>query len=130
MGIKNRNMTFNGEQLSAIVHLAKCMAAADGKVLPKELTVIANELARFGVFGNATDAILTASDAMNGAQSIAIVSAMNSEQKKYVCAYLGSLMAIDGDIDDNEMQLWSLTTALCDLPEMNAAQALQYMANL
>lgn len=42
-------MRLTDNELAAIIHLAKAMAAADGKVESIELLVIARELSRFGV---------------------------------------------------------------------------------
>jgi hypothetical protein len=55
---------------------------------------------------------------------------MNAEEKRYVTAFLGTLICVDGDIQDSEMKLWSLVSALCDLPTMNIMEAVNIMANL
>ena len=52
---------------------------------------------------------------------------MTYEQKKYVAAYLGTLMASDKDINDKELALWRLLSKLCGLPSMNITDAVEYM---
>lgn len=106
------------------------MANADGRLDRNELLVIIKELARFGVPDDHLKALEEAGNEMEPAELLATVAAMGAEQKKYVAAYLGVILAIDGDIDDAEMKLWSLVSALCDLPEMNLVQAAEYLDNM
>lgn len=106
------------------------MAAADGHLDVKELIVIANEAKRFGIPNDDLDMILTTSDAMEASDSIMIVKAMDTQRKKYVAAYLGSIMAIDGDIDDKEFTFWQLVSTLAGLPTMTIIEAVNYMAEL
>ena len=69
---QKQHLQFNALELSAIVKLAKVMAAADGHLDVKELTVIANEAKRFGIPNDDFDMILTTSDAMEASDSIMI----------------------------------------------------------
>lgn len=121
-------MTFTSIEMSAIAKLALAMAAADGKVEKCELTYIALELARFGV--KDSDPILKGADDMDPTIALTIVSKMTPAEKKYVAAYLGTLMAVNGDIDDKELSLWRLTSTLCGLPSMTIKEAINYIQNM
>jgi len=123
-------MHFNGLEISAITKLAKAMVMADGKVKKIEIAVMTNELQRFGVQGDQLQTLLAAGDAMEMTQAMAVVSGLDYQHKKYVSAYLGTIMAADMDIDDTEMALWRLISTLCELPTMNVQEALEIMANL
>lgn len=125
-----RFMTFSGKQLAAIFRLGKMMANADGRVEKSELVVLIRELARFGVPGDHLDALEEAGNQLEPAELLGTIAAMDANQKKYVAAYLGVILAINGDIDDSEMKLWGLVSALCNLPEMNIAQAIDYLDNM
>lgn len=114
-------MTFTGIEMAAIAKLAITMANADGKVEKKELAYIALELARFGV--RDSDPILKGAMEMDSTTALSIVEKMTNEEKRYVTAYLGTLMAVDGKIDGKELALWNLTSAICNLPEMNISEA-------
>lgn len=122
-------MQFNGLELSAIVKLAKAMAAADGKIAKEELTVIALDLAKFGVSQADSENFLTLSDAMEFGHAIAVISAMNQEQKKYVTGYLATIMAADGEIADSEVTLWRLISTLANLPAMTIGEAITFWKN-
>lgn len=91
---------------------------------------IALELARFGVSESDLPLLLATAQAMKPTDELLIVNNMNDEQKKYVAAFLGTLMAVDGEIAEDEMKLWRLTSTLCSLPTMNVAEAIQYMTNM
>ncbi len=123
-------MIFNGQELVAIIKMAKAMVMADGKIEPSEIAVMTREFMRFGVPQNQVDLLLKASDNIEASQAVALVAGMDEERKKYVASYLGVIMAADGDIDDNELALWSLISTLCGLPTMNVLDAINNMKNL
>ena len=123
-------MIFSDLELSAILRLAHAMANADGKITEAETAMIIIELNRFGVDQVKAQKLAEIGDKMGCPEACQIVSRMTSEEKKYVTAYLGAMICIDGDIDESETKLWSLITVLCDLPEMSIGEALQIMANL
>lgn len=123
-------MTFKKIEFAAIVKLAIAMAGADGVVAENEKKAIALELARFGVSESDLPLLLATAQAMKPTDELLIVNNMNDEQKKYVAAFLGTLMAVDGEIAEDEMKLWRLTSTLCSLPTMNVAEAIQYMTNM
>lgn len=123
-------MIFSDLELSAILRLAHAMANADGKITEAETAMIIIELNRFGVDQVKAQKLAEIGDKMGYPEACQIVSRMTSEEKKYVTAYLGAMICIDGDIDESETKLWSLITVLCDLPEMSIGEALQIMANL
>ena len=62
-------------------------------------------------------------------ETLAVISRMNGEQKRVVCAFLGCLMAVDGNIDNTEQALLNLMTSLCGLPIMSVEEALETMKN-
>jgi hypothetical protein len=121
-------MTFTGIEMAAITKLALAMAAADDRVEKSELAYIALELARFGV--KDADPILKGADEMDPTIALSIVANMTPKEKKYVAAYLGTLMAVNGDIDEKELSLWRLTSSLCGLPTMNITEAINYVKNM
>ena len=106
------------------------MANADGKITNEETQMIVLEMKRFGVGLNNARLIAEIGDKMPYGECCQIVSNMTAEEKKYVTAFLGTLICADGDVDDSEMKLWSLISTLCDLPTMNIFEAVKIMANL
>lgn len=123
-------MKFSTKEFSAVLHLSKAMILADGKVEPIELAVIAKEFKRFAVGSVQTDVLLHNADNMEFAEAVATVSIMNQENKRYVAAFLGTIMTVDMNISDSEMALWKLISTLCDLPTMNVKEAISIMASL
>lgn len=123
-------MTFSGQELTAIIKMAKSMVMADGKIKPAEIAVMTRELMRFGILQDQVDLLLKASDSIEASQAVALIARMDEERKKYVASYLGVIMASDGDIDDNELALWTLISTLCGLPTMTVMEAINNMKNL
>lgn len=117
----------DADQLSAVVKMGLAMAAADGVVLPEERDFLAYELSRFGVKPAQTDALLSRAAAMETHQAIRLISEMTDDAKTYVTAFLGTMMAIDREVDTTELALWQHTCRLCALPQMTLGQALDYM---
>jgi uncharacterized tellurite resistance protein B-like protein len=123
-------MIFTNQELAAILRLAYAMANADGKITNEETQMIVLEMKRFGVGLNNAQLIAEIGDKMSYGECCQMVSNMTAEEKKYVTAFLGTLICADGDVDDSEMKLWSLISTLCDLPTMNIFEAVKIMANL
>lgn len=122
-------MEYKGIELSAIVKLANAMVMADGKVANEEIAAMSIELAKFGVDENAAKSIIGAADAMEYGHAVAVVAAMNLEQKKYVTGYLAFIMAADGEIAASEVSMWQLLSTLAQLPTMTVAEALLFWNN-
>ena len=122
-------MKYTGIELSAIVKLANAMIMADAKVANEEIAAMSIELAKFGVDENAAKSIIGAADAMEYGHAVAVVAAMNLEQKKYVTGYLAFIMAADGEIAATEVSMWQLLSTLAQLPTMTVAEALLFWNN-
>ncbi|MBQ9820726.1 MAG: TerB family tellurite resistance protein [Muribaculaceae bacterium] len=120
---------FYKDELTAIFRIALSMVMADGKVTDLEMSGIKSELSRFGIRGNQIEKLLADAKAMPASDAITILSMLTNEEKRYVTAFLGSLMAIDG-VDPAEMKLWILTSELCGLPTMSVNEAQTIMSEL
>ncbi len=91
--------------------------------------MIANEAMRFNLTPDKFKQRVELAKTIKGEEALALIATMNDAQKRYVTAYLGTLMAINGDIDDKEMALWTLVSTICKLPTMTIGEAIDYMAN-
>ena len=120
---------FYKDELTAIFRIALSMVMADGKVTDLEMSGIKSELSRFGIRCNQIEKLLADAKAMPASDAITILSMLTNEEKRYVTAFLGSLMAIDG-VDPAEMKLWILTSELCGLPTMSVNEAQTIMSEL
>lgn len=127
--VETEELSFNRREMMAILKMAGAMAGADGRAHPNEIKMMINECLRFGIDAEESKMLLSQSTDMEGTEAMAIIAVMTDAQKRYVCAYLGTLMAIDGNINDNEKSMWQLVSTLCKLPTMSITDALEYMAN-
>ena len=127
---KLTKMEFNREELMAIAKIANAMIAADGKVDDNEMCSWTLEMERFGVAEKDFRTLYEQSEEVDFVDALGTISKFDEEQKRYVGAFIGTLMAIDGDIDDAELKLWQLVSTFCNLPTMSLGEALEYMASL
>ena len=123
-------MEFNREELMAIAKIANAMIAADGKVDENEMCSWTMEMERFGIAKEGFRSLYEGSEKLDFVDALSVISNFDEEQKRYVGAFIGSLMAIDGSIDDAELKLWQLVSTFCNLPTMSLGEALAYMAEL
>lgn len=123
-------MDFNRDELMAIAKIANAMIAADGKVEENEMSSWTLEMERFGIAEAEFRTLYKQSEELDFVNALSVISNFDEERKRYVGAFLGTLMAIDGDIDDAELKLWQLVSTFCDLPTMSLGEALAYMADL
>lgn len=114
--------------MTAILSMAHVMTIADGKIEDEETRFISSEIAKFGIPLSDFKAIFIDGIDMDPSYAAEIISKMTDEQKLYVLSFLGTLMAVDKDIDDTEMALWKSLSQLCGLPTMSVTDAISYMA--
>lgn len=123
-------LNFKSDELFAIYKVASMMANADGVVYPDEERCISDEMEHLGAATpEERKSIEDNGMAMKPLAALNIISAFNDEQKKYINAFLGNIISIDGDIADAELALWRLVGELCDLPKMSVRQAINLFAN-
>lgn len=118
----NSIMWFTEREKAAINHVAKAMIVMDGEVESREIVTNIIFNTKFGI-------TVEMGDNMDLDEALNVLAALSSEEKRAVCAYLGTLMAIDEVIDAREMFFWSLLSHRCGFPEMNVVQAATYFNN-
>jgi uncharacterized tellurite resistance protein B-like protein len=124
-------MKFSGQEMAALLKVAKMMALADGKMTNDEKEIIKADLGSFGIELDTLQSVALekAADNMEGAECIAILSGMSIDQKKYACGYLATVMAADGKFEQKEKELWGLVSLLAGFPTMNVADAISFWAS-
>ncbi len=124
-------MYFTNRELAAIYSMAKAVASADGNISENETALIILELMRFGALeDNRADIIIRDAEGLSAAEACLIISKMTNDEKKYVSAFLGTMICADGKVEKIELKSWALISGLCDLPIMSLSEALEIMANM
>lgn len=121
-------MTFSKRQFAAIYKMGQAMVLADGTINEQETAIVGGELIKFGVTPSDLEELIADSESMEFSKAVEIVATLNLEQKRYVSSFLATIMAVDGDIDDSEVQLWKLVSILCGFPQMTIRDGISYMA--
>lgn len=123
-------MWFTDRELSAIFRMAVVVADADGNISDEETALMALELVRFGTSEEKTHSIMIEALKLSPVDACVTISKMTSEEKRYVTAYLGTMICADGKIKDSEMRAWALTSKICGLPTMSLGDAVEIMKTL
>lgn len=124
------NLIFDKKQIAAIYRVADMMVKADGRIFPEELATIEDSMKKLGVTSPVEfQEIKQNSSLMDDASVYVILSRLEMEQKRFVTSMLGTIISSDGDIDDNELQLWRCVTDECQFPYMSNRQAIEIYNN-
>ena len=111
-------MYFTNLEKVAVVQISLRMIAADGRVDSKEHEVTFPIWAKMKVSAEH----LKEAGQMADLTSLSIVANMDNSKKQFVAAFLGMIMAADGDIDEKELALWKLVSNMCNLPTMHLTE--------
>lgn len=107
-------MTFSGFQMQAIFTLANAMRLADGQTQTVEAVPMAIFSTVFGLSEEAVQEFMN--NPMNPQAAVAIVGAMNDDQKRQVKELLVAIMDADGVRHRDEIKLLALLSSVCNLP--------------
>lgn len=119
-------MHFTGKELTAIAHLVMGLANADNDVADEEAHIMVDQLLNFC---NQSEllVILNMAQSMSSDEACSIISRMSTDEKRYVTAFLGSIICADGIIRESERRAWALITRFGNLPQMSLREAVEIM---
>lgn len=120
-------MVFNESELAAILRLAYAIAMVDGKVEQEEVSAINDPFVYSRFPGREFNRLLDAAGDQDFAEATTLLSEMDDTKKKFATAYLGTVIASDGHIDDKEVAMWNLISIICNLPKMTIEEAMDIM---
>ena len=112
-------MYFTNSEKQAIYRLLMDMSLIDNDIDSKEviLTMAIVEKLNISDYDRDKATAITIDNALE------TVSNMTSTEKDFVCSALGTMIAIDGEVNPKEMLLWGIITERCGFPEMNLMEA-------
>lgn len=125
--VMSMNIQFSREELAAVLKMANAMIAVDGKIEDVETSLLGREMIRLRVNENEFNNAYRRSEEMKYSEALRTISLFDWPRKKYLGAFLGTIMAIDGEIDANETKLWNYTAELCELPLLSIEEATEIM---
>lgn len=112
-------MYLSSSEKAAVLRLLTLIIGADNRVDQKELEMTRLFCAKLDI----TPFEAEQSKCMDNQKALIIASAMTNEEKKIVCALLGVLMIVDGEISEQEHVAWSLISEICEFPKMGIKEA-------
>lgn len=118
-------MNLSIKQLTAMVKMAFDIAKADGEATESEYQIISTELQAFGVTSDELKTMLEVVDTMKFFDACRILDDMDDEQKREVCACLGTIICADGKAVEEEVRLWQNICNWCSFPSMSLEEAIR-----
>ena len=118
-------MNLSIKQLTAMVKMAFDIAKADGEATESEYQIISTELQAFGVTSDELKTMLEEVDTMKFFDACRILDDMDDEQKREVCACLGTIICADGKAVEEEVRLWQNICNWCSFPSMSLEEAIR-----
>lgn len=112
-------LTFTNLEKAAVANVSAAMQCADGKSDPKEYALNLLFMTRFDI----TSSELNQAQEMELFDAMTVLKMMTDDKKRCVSAILGSIILVDGDVDDREVSLWRLISSICKFPTMSLAEA-------
>lgn len=112
-------MIFSSSEKAAILRLFVLIIGADNHIDKKEMALSALYSQKLGI----TPAEIELSKVIDNKGALLIVSGMSDEEKKIICALLGELAIIDGEVAENERVAWSVISEICGFPKMSIVEA-------
>ena len=112
-------LLFTNNEKAAIAHVAVSMQGVDGKSDPKEYVLNLLVIKEFGI----TNSNIESAKGMELIDAMAVLKLMSNDKKRCVSSILGSIILVDGDIDDKEVSLWRLISTICNFPTMRLMDA-------
>lgn len=116
-------LNLNRSEIGAITKLALSIADADGERHQREIDYISAVIKDLGISSEWIPSIFADALMMSPSQAKSTVSSLNSNQKKFACAFIGSVVFIDRKVLPAEMLQWSALTKDCGLPTMSLDEA-------
>ena len=108
-----------------MVKMAFDIAKADGEATESEYQIISSELQAFGVTSDELKTMLEEVDTMKFFDACRILDDMDDEQKREVCACLGTIICADGKAVEEEVKLWQNIGNWCSFPSMSLEEAIR-----
>ena len=121
------NINFNREELAAVLKMANAMIVVDGKTEDVETSLLGREMVRLKVNESEFNIAYRRSEEMKYGEALRTISLFDWPRKKYLSAFLGTIIAIDGELNTDEIKLWNYTAELCELPRLSLEEATEIM---
>ncbi len=120
-------MNLTGRQLGALMYVAKEVINVDGDVADEESTVFSNVFSQFGMTTEQVRLLLNAATEAGPEAAIEIITNLGEEQKTFASALVTMLVASDGQLEDEELEIYSNLLKVCQLPYLTIDQAIKVL---
>ncbi len=120
-------MKLTGNELAALMYVAREFINIDGNVADEEAKVFANAFTKFGLNSEETSILIKLSYEYKAEDALNVVQNLGSEQKQFASALVTLIIAADGKLTEKELEMYSNFLQLCRLPYLTIEQAIQVL---
>lgn len=120
-------MILSEKDLKCIYTMGSLVSAADGKIDPKEVRLMYDELLKFGYSSSEAKSFWMKANEISGTDALAWIAQMGDTQKRYVASYLCAICVSDGHIDDDEVAMVRFISEVCELPAVIPSEAKAFL---
>lgn len=119
-------MNFSDKELGFMLRAGYEMTKADGHIFPSELEILFRSLPNLTFGSPRARALAVYADTLGHDEMVEGIRMFDDEKKRFVSAYLATIMISDGHVDDSELGLWRSMTAECGLPQTTVREAVAF----
>ena len=116
-------MTVNLDNLAAIFNLAKELIATDGEVKQEELRILWDFFQTFGEMNSSVlGFIMSTGDKMSFEEACSNIEGLDDGAKQQISNLFAKIVCADGELTEDEEDLYSDIVERCGLPEPEVAE--------
>ncbi len=116
-------MTVNLDNLAAIFNLAKELSTSDGEVKEEELSILWDFFQTFGEMNSSVlGFIMSTGDKMNFEEACSNIESLDDGAKQQISNLFAKIVCADGELTEDEEDLYSEIVERCGLPEPEVAE--------
>ena len=116
-------MTVNLDNLAAIFNLAKELSTSDGEVKEEELSILWDFFQTFGEMNSSVlGFIMSTGDKMSFEEACSNIAGLDEGAKQQISNLFAKIVCADGDLTEDERDLYCQIGELCGLPGPETAE--------
>ncbi len=120
-------MNLTGNQLAALMYVAKEVVNVDQVVTDEESAVFTNVFSKFGLDSEERTLLIEAAQNYDAEDAIEVVKNLGPDQKEFASAIVTLLIAADGELADSELDVYTNLLKVCGLPYLTIERAIEVL---
>ncbi len=120
-------MNLKGNELAALMYVAREVINVDGEVNRAEQEIFANVFSKFGLDNEELTLLIELSYKVEAEEAIQTLINLGPGQRTFASALVTLLVAADGKLTDDETELYAALLKTCHLPYLTIDEAIEVL---